>query len=107
MTTARASTATMTPGPGHRRRRPPGPGAPAPAPGSTYDRSWGADDDRPPAGGGRTITLPDIPYRRLAGFALVGIAGLLALFLIYLAAFTPLTASRNQQRLAATLKGHR
>ena len=59
----------------------------------------------PPAGGGRTITLPDIPYRRLTGFALVGIAGLLALFLIYLAAFTPLTASRNQQRLANTLKG--
>ena len=54
---------------------------------------------------GHTITIPELPYRRLLGFALVGIAGLLALFLVYLYAFTPLTASRNQQRLAGTLKG--
>jgi sortase A len=102
----RASTATLTPdqaADGPETEGPEDPGAEAP--GSSYDRSWGSDDDAPPAGPGRTVTLPDIPYRRLTGFALVGIAGLLALFLIYLVAFTPLTASRNQQRLANTLKG--
>ena len=55
--------------------------------------------------GGRTIHIPDIPYRRLVGFGLVGLAGLLALFLVYLVAFTPLTANRDQQRLANSLKG--
>jgi len=74
-------------------------------PGTTYDRSWGSESDQP-EGGGRTIHIPDIPYRRLVGFALVGIAALLALFLVYLFAFTPLTANRNQQRLSETLQGH-
>ena len=55
--------------------------------------------------GGRTITIPHLPVRRLAGIALVGVAGLLPRFLVYLAAFTPLTAARDQQRLAGTLKG--
>lgn len=84
----------------------PGPAGPEadPTAGSTYDRSWGTADAGP-GGGGRTIHIPDIPYRRLLGFALVGIAGLLALFLVYLAAFTPLTAGRDQQRLAGSLKG--
>jgi LPXTG-site transpeptidase (sortase) family protein len=35
----------------------------------------------------------------------VGVAGLLVLFLVYLTAFTPLTASRDQQRLADSLQG--
>ena len=55
---------------------------------------------------GRTVTLPDLPYRRLAGFALVGVAGLIAAFLAYLFLFTPLTASRSQAKLVASLKGH-
>jgi sortase A len=72
-------------------------------PGSTDDRNHGQAEE--PAGGGRTIHIPEIPYRRLTGFALVGIAGLLALFFVYLVAFTPLTAARDQQRLANSLKG--
>ena len=105
MTDTRASTATLTPN--QDAQAPPDPDVPGrPDAGATYDRSWGAGDDAPPTGGGRTVTIPDIPYRRLTGFALVGVAGLLVLFLVYLAAFTPLTASRNQQRLANTLKGH-
>lgn len=55
--------------------------------------------------GRRTIEIPDIPYRTLAGLALVGIAGLLVAFLAYLFFFTPLTASRNQQQLAQSLTG--
>ena len=35
----------------------------------------------------------------------MGLAGLLVLFLLYLLAFTPLTANRDQQRLADALKG--
>jgi sortase A len=58
-----------------------------------------------PGLGGRTIVIPEIPYRKLAGFALVGIGGLLVMFLLYLFFFTPLTASRNQQRLAQSLVG--
>jgi sortase A len=75
-----------------------------PDPGASYDRSWGTESD-PADTSSRTITIPTLPYRRMAGFALVGAAGLLALFLIYLAAFTPLTASRDQQRLADGLQG--
>jgi sortase A len=105
VTDTQISTATLTPDQGTEESAAPGPSATPEGAGSSYDRSWGAEDDAPPTSGGRTITLPDIPYRRLTGFALVGIAGLLALFLIYLAAFTPLTASRNQQRLSNTLKG--
>ncbi|MEI7858953.1 MAG: sortase [Acidimicrobiales bacterium] len=54
----------------------------------------------------RTITVPDLPWRRLGGFALFGVAGLIVLFLLYLLAFTPLTAARDQKRLADSLKGH-
>lgn len=53
----------------------------------------------------RTITIPNLPYRRLLGFALMGLTGLIVLFLVYLLAFTPLTAARNQQRLSDSLKG--
>jgi sortase A len=67
----------------------------------TASESVGTD----PAAGRRTIEIPDIPYRRLAGFALVGAGGLLVAFLLYLYFFTPLTASRNQQRLAQSLVG--
>jgi len=54
---------------------------------------------------GRTITLPDLPYRRMVGFALLGVAGLIAAFLAYLFFFTSLTADRNQARLIQSLKG--
>ena len=53
----------------------------------------------------RTIEIPDIPYRKLAGMALVGIGSLLVAFLLYLFFFTPLTASRDQQRMAQSLTG--
>jgi len=59
-----------------------------------------------PAASPRTITVPALPWRRMGGFALFGVAGLIALFLVYLLAFTPLTAARDQQRLANSLKGH-
>ncbi len=75
-----------------------------PRPPQGFDESWIPEEADTPTGG-RTFTIPDIPYRRLTGFALVGITGLLVLFLVYLYAFTPLTASRNQQRLAGSLKG--
>ena len=104
MSDERATTATLTPDGGTPGRTEPTIGAPDPAPGSTYDRSWGADEEATD-GGARTITLPDVPFRRLTGFALVGLAALLVLFLVYLVAFTPLTASRDQQRLADSLKG--
>ena len=106
MTDIHLSTATLTPDQAageEDRHDGQGDGGSLPVPGSTYDRSWGAEPSDP--AGGRTIHIPDIPYRRLLGFALVGVAGLLALFLIYLVAFTPLTASRDQQRLADSLKG--
>ena len=56
--------------------------------------------------GGRTIQLPDLPVRRLVGLCLVGVGALIVLFLVYLLAFTPLTAARNQQRLTQSLLGH-
>jgi LPXTG-site transpeptidase (sortase) family protein len=70
-----------------------------------------AGDDRPPPAavrgeprvGGHTIHLPHIPLLRLTGVAMIGIGLLVALFLVYLLAFTPLTASRNQQRLTQSL----
>ena len=54
----------------------------------------------------RTFTVPEVPYRRLAGLVMSGIGVLIVLFLVYLFAFTPLTASRNQQRLVQSLVGH-
>lgn len=54
---------------------------------------------------GRTFRVPDIPLRQLAGVALVGVGVLIVLFMIYLFAFTPLSASRDQQRLAQSLTG--
>ena len=102
MSDASTSTATLTDG-GVRSEPTIGEPVPAvPVPGTTYDRSWGVEPEV--QGGGRTIHIPDIPYRRLTGFALVGVAGLLVLFLVYLVAFTPLTAARDQQRLVGSLK---
>ena len=75
-----------------------------PRPPADVDGGWTTPDPSE-AAGGRTITIPHLPVRRLAGIALVGVAGLLLLFLVYLAAFTPLTAARDQQRLAGTLQG--
>ena len=91
-------TATLAPG---------ATGAPSigePRPPADVDGGWTTPDPAE-AAAGRTITIPPPPVRRLAGIALVGVAGLLLLFLVYLAAFTPLTAARDQQRLAGTLKG--
>lgn len=62
--------------------------------------------DGPVLAQGRTITVPDLPYRKLLGLALLGVAGLLIAFVVYLFAFTPLTAQRNQTKLVASLKGH-
>jgi LPXTG-site transpeptidase (sortase) family protein len=70
-----------------------------------------AREDRPPTAAvngeprvsGHTIHLPHIPLLRLTGVAMIGIAVLIALFVIYLFDFTPLTASRNQQRLTQSL----
>jgi sortase A len=60
-------------------------------------------EDGPPSG--RTVRIPDVPIMRLTGLALVGVGVLIVLFLVYLFAFTPLTASRNQQRLTESLVG--
>jgi len=49
--------------------------------------------------------LPDLPYRRLAGLAITGVGALIVVFLVYLFAFTPLTAARDQQRLTQSLVG--
>lgn len=107
MTDVQASTATMRPDHATAADGATDPAEPDSAPigpGAGYDRSWGAESDEA-TGGGHTIHIPDIPYRRLTGFALVGVAGLLILFLVYLLAFTPLTAARDQQRLSNSLKG--
>ena len=98
MTGPDAGVATLAPGGTDR----PTIGEPVPAQG--FDEAW-VPDERAGQPTGHTITIPAIPYRRLTGFARVGVAGLLALFLVYLYAFTPLTASRDQQRLAGSLKG--
>ena len=78
---------------------------------ANIDASIGAETAEPtvapvPQSASRTITVPDLPWRRMGGFALFGVAGLIVLFLLYLLAFTPLTAARDQKRLADSLKGH-
>ncbi len=90
----------------------PGIGEPIPSgvPDRVPDGASGSDEGvraeaATPAARGRTIQIPDVEYRRLAGFALVGIGGLVVMFLLYLFLFTPLTASRNQQQLAHSLIG--
>ena len=45
----------------------------------------------------------EVPVAKLAGLAMIGVGALIALFVLYLFAFTPLTASRNQHRLAQSL----
>jgi sortase A len=80
---------------------------PVPTPSDGHDEARAhahsivATDERP----ARTFRVPDIPLRQLAGLALVGIGLLIVLFLVYLFAFTPLSASRSQQRLAQSLTG--
>ncbi len=80
---------------------------PTPAPtdgpdqGRAHAHSIVPTDERP----ARTFRVPDVPLRQLAGLALVGIGVLIVLFLVYLFAFTPLSASRNQQRLAQSVTG--
>jgi len=106
VTDVRASTATLVPDQVAGAPRAPTGETDQTSPGATHDRSSGPEDDPPPTGdSGRTVTLPDVPSRLLVGTALVGLAGLLVLFLVYLLAFTPLTAVRDQQRLADSLKG--
>jgi len=46
-----------------------------------------------------------VPVRRLVGFGLLAVSALLAAFLVYLYAFTPFVATRNQQRLAHAVIG--
>lgn len=52
---------------------------------------------------GRVIRVPEVPVRKLVAVACLSLAGLIILFIVYLLAFTPLTASRNQQRLVQSL----
>ena len=111
MTEVQASIATRAP------ELPPPPAYRGPAPdgaphGSGSDQvdhgpgSGGPERDEAGAEpGGRTIRIPDIPYRRLGGLTLLGIGALIVLFLVYLFAVTPLTASRDQQRLTQSLVG--
>ncbi len=86
--------------------------SPEPAPRHGGGRQQGAapggsapegGDERPE----RVIRIPrlDLPTRKMAAAALFGVGLLIVLFVVYLFAFTPLTASRNQQRLAQTLIG--
>jgi sortase A len=58
--------------------------------------------DDEPARRGR---LPDLPYLKMTAMSVFGVGLLIVLFVVYLFAFTPLSASRNQQRLAQTLAG--
>jgi sortase A len=77
------------------------------APAGGVEREGGYTDASSPedAKPGRTVQIPDVPFRRLAGMAMIGVGLLIVLFLVYLFAFTPLTASRNQQRLAQSVIG--
>ncbi|MGO8872208.1 MAG: class D sortase [Acidimicrobiales bacterium] len=89
-------------GSGHRPFRPDDDSAPV---SGASPAGPSADDitaEEPP---GRTLRIPDIPLMRLAGLALIGVGALIVCFLIYLLAFTPLSASRNQQRLSLELLG--
>ncbi len=52
---------------------------------------------------GRVIRVPEVPVRTVVAVACLSLAGLIILFVVYLLAFTPLTASRNQQRLVQSL----
>ncbi|MGB7053171.1 MAG: class E sortase [Acidimicrobiales bacterium] len=54
-------------------------------------------------GQGRVIRVPEIPVRKVVAVACLGFASLVLVFLVYLLAFTPVTASRNQQRLVQSL----
>ncbi len=74
----------------------------SPRQGDVPDRQEQADAEEPSRPANR---LPDLPYRRLAGLGLTGIGALIVVFLVYLFAFTPLTAARDQQRLTQTLVG--
>jgi sortase A len=49
------------------------------------------------------IRIPHVPWARVVGLSLTGVGALILLFLVYLFLFTPVTASRNQQRLAHSL----
>jgi len=79
---------------GHRPERRTGP---------TSDPEAGEDEEK----AGRVIRIPhlDLPLMKMGAAGLFGIGLLIVLFVVYLFAFTPLSASRNQQRLAQTLGG--
>jgi sortase A len=49
------------------------------------------------------IRVPAIPVRKAVALALIGVAGLVLLFLLYLLLFTPITASRDQHRLVQSV----
>jgi sortase A len=71
------------------------------------DRPTGeaAAGEEAPDTGYRTIRIPQLPMARIVGAAMIGIGLLIVAFLVYLFVFTPLTASRDQQRLAASVSG--
>jgi sortase A len=87
--------------------------APEGAPPSDAEPARPPSGDRPPPRWprpeekrqGRTIQidLPHVPWARVVGLTLTGVGALILMFLIYLFLFTPVTASRNQQRLAHSL----
>jgi len=102
-------TTTAPPVPGHGERIA---AAPEPAPRRRGGHRhaavprWSAPEDsneRPE----HVIRIPrlDLPKRKMAASAIFGVGLLIILFFVYLFAFTPLTASRDQQRLAQTLIG--
>ncbi len=85
-------------------------GPPASSP-DTDDRERGSGGDEPvPEEGDERSALvfrvPRLrrPTRKIVAAALFGVGLLIVFFVIYLFAFTPLTASRNQQRLAQTFE---
>jgi sortase A len=72
------------------------------------DDGWSAHGHGEPViqegeAGGHVIRIPEVPVRKVVALGLIGTAGLVLLFLLYLVLFTPLTASRNQQHLVQSL----
>jgi sortase A len=88
--------------------------APTPGDGRGPDRRTGATAPGADPGAeeaeekaGWVIRIPHVtlPKSEMAAAAVFGVGLLIVLFLVYLFAFTPLSASRNQQRLAQTVDG--
>ena len=84
--------------------------SPASSDGGDHQHGTGPDESAAEDADERSklvIRLPRLhrPSRKMVAAALFGIGLLIVLFVVYLFAFTPLTASRNQQRLAQIFDG--